>query len=231
VEKTAANRGLGAETTRQQMLNAVERVFFKDGHARVSYRVVAARAGVTPGLVQYYFPTIDSLFAAMIQRLIDRDIDRWNDGLRGRPDEPLRVLWEYSWDEAAGAFGTEMMALGTRRPSLLALISEGTERIRRAQLQALERRYGDFTFLHDVFPPDAMVLLVTSLPKMLTLEDGVRVTMAHRSLIEAFERYLDTVEPTSKRRGPDRRRPKAPARGHRARENDHFRSAAPKSLK
>jgi TetR/AcrR family transcriptional regulator, transcriptional repressor for nem operon len=116
VEKTAANRGLGAEATRQELLNAVERVFFKDGHAKVSYRVVAARAGVTPGLVQYYFQTIDSLFAAMIQRLIDRDIDRWNDGLRSRPNEPLRVLWEYSWDEAAGAFGTEMMALGTRRP-------------------------------------------------------------------------------------------------------------------
>jgi hypothetical protein len=67
-----------------------------------------------------------------------------------------------------------------------------------------------------VFPPDAMVLLVTSLPKVLTLEDGVAVTMAHRSLIEAFERYLDTVEPTSKGGGPDRRRATALARGHRA---------------
>jgi TetR/AcrR family transcriptional regulator, transcriptional repressor for nem operon len=206
VRKTAANRGLGAEAARQELLNAVERVFFKEGQAKVSYRVVAARAGVTPGLVQYYFPTIDSLFAAMIQRLIERDIDRWNDGLRRRPDEPLRVLWEYSWDEAAGAFGTEMMALGTRRPSLLPHISEGTERIRRAQLQALEKKYGSFTFLDEVFPPDAMVLLVTSIPKVLTLEKHVQVTMAHRSLIDAFEHYLDTIEPKSKGR---RARPSA----------------------
>lgn len=213
MEKTAANRGLGAQATRQELLNAVERVFFKDGHAKVSYRVVAARAGVTPGLVQYYFPTIDSLFAAMIQRLIDRDIERWSVGLRSRPDEPLRVLWEYSWDEAAGAFGTEMMSLGTRRPSVLPLISEGTERIRKAQLQALEQTYGAFTFLNDLVPPDAMVLLVTSIPKVLTLEDGVRVTMAHRSLIAAFERYLDTIEPrrtagtlSAVRKPPRRRR-------------------------
>lgn len=177
-------------------------MFFKGGHAKVSYRGVAARAGVTPGLVQYYFPTMDGLFAAMIRRLIDRDIERWNDGLRSRPDEPLRVLWEYSWDEAAGAFGTEMMGLGVRRPSLLPLIAEGTERIRTAQLEALERKYPSFTFLGDVLPPDAMVLLVTSIPKVLTLEESVHVTMAHRSLVTAFESFLDSVEPT----GPRRRR-------------------------
>jgi AcrR family transcriptional regulator len=202
VKKTAANRGIGAEATRQALLDAVERVFLKDGHAKVSYRVVAARAGVTPGLVQYYFPAIDSLFAAMIQRLIDRDTDRWADALRSRPHEPLRVLWEYSWDEAAGAFGTEMMALGARRPSLLPIISEGTERIRRAQMQALERKYGTLAFLDELLPPDAMVLLVTSSPKVLTLEEGVQVTMAHRSLVTAFERYLDTLEPLGIQRGP-----------------------------
>jgi TetR/AcrR family transcriptional regulator, transcriptional repressor for nem operon len=170
-------------------------VFFKDGHAQVSYRVIATGAGVTSGLVQYYFPTIDALFAAMIGRLIDRDIARWTDGLKNRPDEPLRVLWEYSWSEAAGAFGTEMLALGARRPSLLPLISEGTERIRKIQRQALKAKYHNLTFLDEVFPPDAMVLLVTSIPKVLTLEEGVHVTMAHRSLIRAFERYLDSVEP------------------------------------
>jgi TetR/AcrR family transcriptional regulator, transcriptional repressor for nem operon len=195
VSKTAANRGLGAAATRQQLLDAIERVFFKDGHARVSYRVVAAAAGMTPGLVQYYFPTIDAFFAAMIRRLIDRDIARWNSALTSRPNEPLRVLWEYSWSEAAGAFGTEMMALGARRPSLLPCISEGTEHIRRTQLHALEKRYRSFNFLDAILPPDAMVLLVTSIPKVLTLEQGVQVTMAHRSLIQAFERYLDTVEP------------------------------------
>lgn len=184
-------------------------MFFKDGQAKVSYRVVAARAGVTAGLVQYYFPSIDSLFAAMLQRLIDRDLDRWNTGFRGRPDEPLRVLWEYSWDEAAGAFGTEMLALGSRRPSLLSLISTGTERIRSAQLEALEKRYSSFTFLGEDLPPDAMVLLVTSIPKVLTLEDSVHVTMAHRSLISAFERFLDATEPKPKgrrRRSPPPRR-------------------------
>jgi TetR/AcrR family transcriptional repressor of nem operon len=202
VGKTAATRRLGADETRKQLLDAVERVFFKAGHAKVSHRAVAARAGVTPSLVQYYFPTIDDLFAAMIRRLIDRDIARWSEGLDTRSHEPLRVLWEYSWSEAAGAFGTEMMALGTRRPSLLMLISDGTEQIRKIQLRALEKKYSSLTFLDEVFALDAMVLLVTSIPKILTLEEAVQVKMAHRSLVAAIEHYLDTVEPKSGRPAP-----------------------------
>ena len=212
VSATAANRRLGAEATQDELLDAVEQVLFESGNASVSYRVVAAKAGVTPSLVQYYFPTIDSLFAAMIRRLIERDIGRWDDALERRPDEPLRVLWEYSWGEAAGALGTEIMALGARRPSLIVEISKGTERIRKAQLKALEKKYGDIAFLGDTFPPDAMVLLITSIPKCLSLEDAVQVKMAHRQLIKAFENYLDSVEPKSRVRRPksstvSRRRP------------------------
>ena len=38
---------------------------------------------------------------------------------------------------------TELMALGNRRPALRAEISEGTERIRKAQFEALTAKYGD----------------------------------------------------------------------------------------
>lgn len=178
---------------------------FEKGQANVSYRAVAAQAAVTPSLVQYYFPTIDSLFAATIGRLIGRQADRWDDALRRRPNEPLRVLWEYSWGEAAGALGTEIVALGARRPSLIPDISAGTERIRTMQLAALKAKYRDFTFLGDTFPPDAMVLLVTSIPKILSLEETVHVKMGHRRLIKAFEAYLDALEPRSRAQRPKRR--------------------------
>lgn len=202
VRATAANRRRGAEATQDELLDAVEHVLFDGGQASVSYRSVAGRAGVTPSLVQYYFPTIDGLFAATIRRLTGRQADRWNEALQRRPDEPLRVLWEYSRGEAAGALGTEIIALGARRPALIAEISQGTERIRELQLKALEKKYGDFTFLGDTFPPDAMVLLVTSIPKLISLEETVHVTMAHRQLIKAFERYLDSIEPRSRARRP-----------------------------
>ena len=208
------NRRVGAETskTREALLDCVEHLLLDEGYAGVSYRVVAAKAGVTASLVQYYFPTLDSLFVAMIRRLIERDAARWNDALQRRPDEPLRVLWEYSRSEAAGVLSMELMALGNHRPAVRAEITEGTERIRRLQLNALARKYGDINFLDDRFTPDAMVLLLTSMPKYLSLEDGIDVSMGHRQLVTAFEKYLDSIEPT-----PRVRRRKASTGGRRPR--------------
>jgi len=197
VGATATNRRVGAETskTRNAVLDSVEGLLLDEGYAGVSYRAVASKAGVTPSLIQYYFPTLDSMFAALIRRLIERDIARWTDALERRPDEPLRVLWEYSWSEAAGVLSMELMALGNHRPAVRAEITEGTERIRRAQLHSLARKYGDIKFLDGRFTPDAMVLLLTSMPKYLSLEDGIDVSMGHRQLVTAFEKYFDSIEP------------------------------------
>ena len=60
---------------------------------------------------------------------------------------------------------TELMALGNRRPALRAEIAEATERIRKAQLEALMTKYGDNAFLDNRFSPEAMVLLLTGIPK------------------------------------------------------------------
>ncbi|MGB3351813.1 MAG: TetR/AcrR family transcriptional regulator [Mycobacterium sp.] len=190
------NRRVGAESskTRDGILDCVERLLLDEGHAGVSYRVLATKAGVTPSLVQYYFPTLDSLFIAMVRRLIERDTARWSEALERRSDEPLRVLWELSYSEA-GAMSTELMALGNRRPALRAEIGEGTERIRKAQLEAVRARYGDALLLDGTFTPEAMVLLLTSIPKYLSLEDGIKVDMAHQQLIKALEGYVATVEP------------------------------------
>jgi TetR/AcrR family transcriptional regulator, transcriptional repressor for nem operon len=202
VGATATNRRVGAETskTREAMLDAVEGLLLDQGYAAVTYRAVASKAGATPSLIQYYFPTLDSLFVALIRRLIRRDIDRWADALKDRPDEPLRVLWEYSRSEAAGVMSMELMALGNHRPTVRAEITEGTERIRRIQLEALASKYGRIDFLDDRFTPDAMVLLLTSMPKYLSLEDGIDVDMGHRDLIAAFETYLDSIEPKPRTR-------------------------------
>lgn len=194
---TSANRRVGAETsrTRDALLDCVQQLLLEEGHAGISYRILAAKAGVTSSLVQYYFPNLDSLFVAMVHRLVESDLQRWNDALQQRPDEPLRVLWEYSFGEAAGAMSTEIMALGNHRPALRDEIAAGTERIRKIQLEAVLAKYGDGLLLDNRFSPEAIVLLLTSIPKYLSLEDGINVDLGHYKLVEAFESYLDTVEP------------------------------------
>jgi AcrR family transcriptional regulator len=209
---TSARR-VGAETskTRDALLDCVEKMMLEDGYASVSYRALAARAKVTPSLVQYYFPNTDDIFVAAIKRYSERGLAHLKRELERRTDDPLRAVWEYSWDEATGALITEFMALGNHRKSIRNEIAAVTESVRKIQLDALIAKFGkDAKPIGDLSLP-ALQLLMSGLPKFLNLEKGIGVESAHAEVTEAFERYLDSVEPRAtsspKRKAPARKSP------------------------
>ncbi|NKZ11290.1 TetR/AcrR family transcriptional regulator [Mycolicibacterium septicum DSM 44393] len=213
----ASSRRVGAATskTRDSLLDWVEKMMLTEGYASVSYRALATKAGVTPSLVQYYFPTLDDIFIAAIRRYSDRGIAHLGALLDQRAEDPLRAVWEYSWEEASGALITEFMALGNHRKSIRAEIAKVTETVRTMQLEALVAKFGaDARPVGDLSLP-ALQILLSGLPKFLNLEEGIGVKSAHAEVTEAFERYLDAVEPRvapPKKKASPRRR-KAPAAG------------------
>jgi len=204
---TSARR-VGAETskTRETLLDCVEKMMLEEGYASVSYRALASKAGVTPSLVQYYFPNLDDIFVAAIKRYSERNLGLLTEALERRSDDPLRAVWEYSWDEATGALITEFMALGNHRKSIRNEIAAVTESVRKVQLDALVRKFGkDARPIGDLSLP-ALQLLMSGLPKFLNLEKGIGVKSAHAEVTEAFERYIDSVEPRRKRKSAPRKR-------------------------
>ena len=210
---TGPARRVGAETskTRDTLLNAVERLMSTKGYAAVTYRAVAAEAGVTSGLVQYYFPTLDDIFVSAIRRRGQQNVDRLAAALQERAHEPLRVLWEYSREESTASLTVEFLALGNHRKSIRSEIAEVTEQVRRLQLEALRNRFGTDGPSLGPFSSDALAFLLAGTPKLLRLEEGVGVTTTHDEVVDAFEAYLDSVEPRS---GVSRRRPaSSPTRG------------------
>jgi AcrR family transcriptional regulator len=180
------------------LLNSVERLMLSDGYAGVSYRAVAAQAGVTPSLVQYYFPALDDIFIAAIRRRADRNLEHLVDALRAQPDQPLRVLWEFSRDEATAALMTEFAALGNHRPSTRAEIADVTEQVRRVQLDALIASMRERDLADGDLSPEALLFLVAGIPKMIKLEAGLGVSTAHAEVVRAVEEYLDRVEPRAR---------------------------------
>lgn len=199
----ASPRRVGAETskTRDVLLDCVETMMLEEGYASVSYRALAAKAGVTASLVQYYFPSLDEIFLAAIRRYSERNLDLLHTALEKRKQDPLHAMWEYSWNEATGALITEFMALGNHRKSIRSEIAQVTERMRKLQVDALSRAFGAKARFEGDLSLGALVLLITGIPKFLNLEEGVGVKTAHREVVRAVERYLDAVEP-----GPVRRR-------------------------
>ncbi len=75
--------------------------------------------------------------------------------------------------------------------------------VRQVELDAL-RTNRDFA--DGDLSPDALVLLMNAIPKFLNLEKGIGVQTAHPELVNACERYLDSLEPKSR----SRRRSRSP---------------------
>jgi len=206
----ASARRIGAETskTRDVLLDAVEKLMLSDGYAAVTYRAVAAKAGVTSGLVQYYFPTLDDVFLAAIRRRSGQNLERLTAALQARPDEPLRVLWEYSQEESTAALTTEFLALGNHRKSIRSEIAEVSEHVRKLQIDALANRTNPDQTTFAGLTPGALLFLITGIPKLVRLEEGVGMKTAHSDILEFFEHYLADAEPQPTNGSP-KGRPKA----------------------
>lgn len=195
-------RRVGAETskTRDALLDCVEKMMLEEGYASISYRALAAKAGVTASLVQYYFPSLDDIFLAAIRRYSERNLEHLRTALQKRTDDPLHAMWDYSWGEATGALITEFMALGNHRKSIQSEIADVTERMRKLQIEVLNETFGTAVRFEGDLSPSALILLITGIPKFLSLEEGVGVETAHSEVVRAVERYLDAVEPGVRRK-------------------------------
>jgi len=194
----AARRRVGSESseTRDRLLDCVEQLMLDEGYAAVTYRVVASEAGVTPGLVQYYFPSLDDLFLAAIRRYTDRNLGALTRILEDHDDQVRRALWNYSRDESTAALVMEYMALGNHRKSIRAEIARVTDQVQQIQLAALEKTHGKQGAGEAVDPSaPALLFLLTGIPKLMQLFEGLGLSMGHRDVVKLVERYLDQVEP------------------------------------
>lgn len=78
---------------RRAILDAAVAEIAERGFARTTSRHVAARAGVTHGLLHHYFPDHDSLLAAAFEQVALEEIDEVNEALASDRD-PLSQLRE-----------------------------------------------------------------------------------------------------------------------------------------
>jgi len=196
-----STRRVGTETskTRGALLDSTEQLMLEEGYAGVTYRRVAAKAGVTAGLVQYYFPTLDDLFIALLERRSHSNLDKFARVLEANDGRPLRAIWEYSRDETTAALMVEFMALGNHRKAIRAEIAAVGERSHKAQLEAIEKMAGRFKVDGMVVPPSAVLFLLQSIPKIMLMEGELGRTSGHKETLALVDDFLARIEPQTRK--------------------------------
>src|ERR1051325_11314149 len=138
----ATTRRLGAEdsATRLALLDAARALLLEEGYAAVTSRKVAARAGLKPQLVHYYFATMDDLFIALVRHGAELNLARQAKALTDA--DRLRALWEFANDPAGATFTMELAALANHRKAIRAELATYAERFRALQADALRGIFG-----------------------------------------------------------------------------------------
>ena len=210
---TSARRvGALNSKTRARLLDCAEQIMLEDGYPSVTYRALAKKAGVTSGLVQYYFPTLDDLFIGMLRQRADRNLARFLDALRLHPDQPLRAVWDFNRDETTAILMTEFLSLANRRKNIRDEVARVTQQTRQAQLTVLEPNWPEY----DIDPEitvDVGIFILQAIPKMILLENAIKVGAAHAQVFKLMNRSIDRLEPLkSKQKARNAVKPRASRR-------------------
>lgn len=188
-------RRIGAPDAKNRalLLDAAEQVMLAEGYPAVTSRRVAEQAGLKHQLVHYYFRTMDELFLAAFRRRGDQGLTDQTAALAS--PKPLWALWRFSTDPAGAALTTQFMALARHRPALKAEIARYAQALRAEQVTAVAELLERSELDSEDCPAEVMMVLMTSLSRMLVMEsEALGVTLGHPETVAFVERWLRRLE-------------------------------------
>jgi AcrR family transcriptional regulator len=182
---------VGREATREALIEATAQIMLAEGYAAATSRRVAAKAGVKPALVHYYFPSMDDLFVAVLRDKAEDNLARQRQAIAEA--QPLHALWQLNNAHDAQLF-TEFLAMANHRKAIRSEIVAYAMRFRDleegAVTLALKARGVDL----DLFPPVVMSMIMGGLARMVLHEHGLGITRGHDQATAFIERCLERFE-------------------------------------
>ncbi|GAC1653147.1 MAG: TetR/AcrR family transcriptional regulator [Mycobacterium sp.] len=190
---------VGREATREALIEATAQIVLDEGYAAATSRRVAAKAGVKPALVHYYFPSMDDLFVAVLRDKAETNLQRHRQAMA--QSEPLHALWQLSSAQDSQLF-TEFLAMANHRKAIRSEIVSYAMRFRDieegAMTLALTARGVDL----ESFPPVVLSMIMGSLARMVLHEQGLGITRGHDQARAFIEQCLERFEMPSWNREP-----------------------------
>jgi AcrR family transcriptional regulator len=182
---------VGREATREALIEATAQIMLDEGYAAATSRRVAAKAGVKPALVHYYFPSMDDLFVAVLRDKAETNLQHQRQAMAEA--EPLHALWQLSGAQDAQLF-TEFLAMANHRKAIRSEIVSYAMRFRDieegAMTLAMKARGIDL----QLFPPVVLSMIMGSLARMVLHEQGLGITRGHEEARTFIAQCLDRFE-------------------------------------
>jgi len=190
----ASPRRMGSPEAKNRaaLLDAAEQIMLEEGYPAASSRRVAEKAGLKHQLVHYYFHGMDELFTASFRRSAERGLKVQAEALRS--PQPLWALWRWHTNTVNAPLWTEYIAMANHRKGLRAEIAYYTKRFREEQRWIVDRALRAYGVDPAELPSVVAIVLLTSVSRVLVMEQALDVVDGHPETMEIVERYLRQLE-------------------------------------
>ncbi|XVQ15809.1 TetR/AcrR family transcriptional regulator [Spirillospora sp. CA-255316] len=185
-------RGTENSKTRFLLLDTAERLMLEEGYAAVGIRRVAREADVTPALVNYYFPSLDDLFLAVLRRRAEQEFAMQSRALESA--QPLRALWKYSSHPAGATLMMEFTALSNHRKVIRQELASYAERFRNAQIESLDGYLKERGIDTDELHPLAVLVVISAISRIFVMESTMGLTTGHAETLDLIERSVLQID-------------------------------------
>jgi TetR/AcrR family transcriptional regulator len=182
--------GLEGSQTRARFIDAAEAVLRDEGLPALTARQVAAKAGLKTQLLYYYFRTMDDLILALVRRVNETRMARFEEALAS--PEPLRALWKLNSDPSGAAVASELTAIATHRETIRAEIVSSAEEFRAIQVEAVSRLLAPRTSSKTAAA--GIVMIAVALARMIVSESALGLTDGHQEALAIVEDALQRFQ-------------------------------------
>jgi AcrR family transcriptional regulator len=182
------NRRMGLEGSKQRtvLMDAAEAVLCDEGYIGISARSVADRAGLTKQNLYYYFRTMDDLIMAVVRRINERRLERFEEALASA--EPLKRLWELNSDPSGATLATQLTAIAGHREAVRAEIISAARQFRALQVRTLAELLAARG--KETRAAAGIVMVAAALGKTMTSEAALGLTEGHAEALIFVEQML-----------------------------------------
>jgi AcrR family transcriptional regulator len=185
--------------TEEAFLDAAERLLIDVGYAGISTRRLAEEASANHGLVHYYFGSMENLFVRVLERYTHRLITRQRAMYASNVPfiEKWRTAMGYMEEDLASGYPKvwlELQALGWNRPDIRERVAGVSAEWRNVLSESFARALDEYGLERERFPLEAWVTLVYSFNLGIEADRLSGVVTGHRELLEAIDRWLQTLE-------------------------------------
>jgi AcrR family transcriptional regulator len=181
-------------------MDAAEQLLYEVGYAGVTTRAVAEAAGVRPGLVHYYWGSMEELLTQALERFVDQ-LATAVDALYADPNLSFADKWRLGsqfWVEGRMSrfpkVLMELLALGWNLPALEARLTDVHARFRAIFEHHFGQALRHYGLDESQYPLEVIVAAVTSFQIGLIVEGLSDGHEGHQELLDWIQRWVDDLE-------------------------------------